>query len=250
VSRRGFTLFEILLAIGLTAALLGSMFTFLRDMTDARARAAEHMRRQRTAQVLFERLERDLACCLVGDARDGAGLAGEPHRLSLLTRAVPGRLAERGSADPLVLADLERCDYVFSGDAASIAMRRQVVGFAQAPEEAMADIGPASLMQFRFHDGGRWTDRFDSLRAGRLPRAVEVAIWFDPPGGEPAEPAAGTAPDAEPWPAEEEAASGADEADAAAPSGFDRPLREDRGRRAPDRLRLMIIPDGGGGDDA
>ena len=51
-------------------------------------------------------------------------------------------------------------------------------------------------VRFRYHDGTSWTASYDSLRTGRLPAAVEVAVWYDPwPGDDaPAPDAAGREP--------------------------------------------------------
>ena len=104
-------------------------------------------------------------------------------------------------------------------------------------------------VEFRYHDGTGWQDRFDSA-AGGLPVAVEVSIWF------------------EPWPGAllEDEFAGADEA-ADAPaftlgagdevfdpdrfagedSGFEDPAAE---RPRPDRRRIIAIPDARAGEVA
>jgi prepilin-type N-terminal cleavage/methylation domain-containing protein len=113
--RRAFTLIEVLVAISLVGALVGSMFIFLFNMMQARQRSISLTQEQRTAAVLFERLERDLACCVAGDRGAGAGVSGDERSLRLLTRGVPAALAERGADDPAAFADLERSEYRFVG---------------------------------------------------------------------------------------------------------------------------------------
>ena len=67
-------------------------------------------------------------------------------------------------------------------------------------------------LRLRYYDGTEWLEEFDSAALGELPVAIEAAIWFG-------EAAAAEEEDAE---LEDDAAPG----------------------RAPDRVRVMIVPDG------
>ena len=93
-------------------------------------------------------------------------------------------------------------------------------------------------MRFRYYDGTRWLESFDSLQEGRLPIAVEVMVWFRPwPGDLQAEDR--EMPDTET--AERrtfDSSGGFDELAFARASDldqFDEP--------APDRFRVITIPD-------
>jgi hypothetical protein len=63
-------------------------------------------------------------------------------------------------------------------------------------------------VRFRYFDGREWLEKFDSAATGELPVAIEASLWF------------GEAPAASDPPEPEEAP------------------------RAPDRTRVMVVPDG------
>lgn len=105
-----------------------------------------------------------------------------------------------------------------------------------------------SALRLRYFDGRSWRDSFDSKAAGDLPVAVEVALWFRRPGDPPAAPAI-----------EEESGPPTDEAEVewdgedpfALPVSFDDPTGwedevepSDLPEREPDRVRVIIVPDG------
>ena len=102
----GFTLLEVLIAITLMLALLGSMFAFTFNMLSSRARASDYSHKQLAATTLIERIESDLMTCLVGDRRIGAGVKGDESALQILSRAVAASLALNCTTDPAVLGDL------------------------------------------------------------------------------------------------------------------------------------------------
>lgn len=238
--RRGFTLIEVLISIALIMVLLGSMFGFLLDLMSTRRRILDDTARQRAAAALIEHVEADLRACLVGDRVRGAGVEGDTERLTVMSRGVAARLAGRGRGDPEVLGDLQRSEYRFDPDHREIEARR-------GDDGAFESLGPAFKVRFRYHDSKRWLDSFDSLAEGRLPVAVEVAVWLDP------------------WPGESQPDDGARGDGAAggppqrltfdATAGFD---EEAVARRTdmelldeprPDRFRVIAIADAAAGTD-
>ena len=92
---------------------------------------------------------------------------------------------------------------------------------------------PASVraLHVRFLGEDGWTDSFDSLAAGALPRAVEVSIWFGAPVSDEA--GASDAEASEPMPAR----AGGDETAES--------LVDSLG--PPDRQRVFAVPDAGSG---
>ena len=90
---RGFTLLEVLIAIALVGVLLGSMFAFMHELLQSRSRAMQYTARQLAAATLIDRIESDLAVCIVGDATLGAGIRGDDTQLSILSRGVAAHLA-------------------------------------------------------------------------------------------------------------------------------------------------------------
>ncbi len=105
-------------------------------------------------------------------------------------------------------ADLQGAEYRVAGD--RIEARRWDGEAATGGFEVMAS-GVARL-RFRYHDGRGWRNSFNSSTAAALPVAIEIAVWL---GAQPSERDPVEESDAEPerWP-------------------------------APDRLRIIAVPDG------
>ncbi len=241
----GFTLLEVLIAIALIGALLGSMFGFLHELLQSRSRALDYTARQLAAATLIDRIEGDLTTCIVGDATLGAGVEGDASRLSILSRGIATHLAGRGIGSG-VLGDLQQSEYRFQEGSGLIEGRVAGVGGGARrqtarPIEDFVSIGPAFKVRFRYHDGDGWSDTFDSLATDGLPAAVEVAVWYHAWPGEP-----------EPQDAVRENESdrltfdtsgGFDDAAFARRSDLDN-FDEPR----PDRFRVIVIPDASADD--
>jgi type II secretory pathway pseudopilin PulG len=178
--RRAFTLLELLLAIGLSLALLGAMFGFLWDLLETRRQVVEETMRRRAVATLIDHVERDLNTVIVGDGVVGAGIDGDGTAITLLSRAVP---AHRAMSGPGAFADLERSEYRFDAAAKSITVRRSDPAAGAAGPSFTLGTG-VYRVQFRYFDGRVWRDTFRSLDNDRLPRAVEIAVWLDAWPGE------------------------------------------------------------------
>jgi prepilin-type N-terminal cleavage/methylation domain-containing protein len=242
---RGFTLLEMLIALGLIVALFGSMVFFLLDLLAMRTRTRRAVEQQFAATTLIDRIEADLMSCITADAQGGAGVHGDAHSITILSRNVPVQLAaavRAGSA--MVMADLTECVSSFDPSGGEVTIARRVVG----DQSGSADDGPFALegelgeVRFRYHDGRAWRDSFDSLAANRLPAAVEVAIWFHRP-----QPLALEDPATDETPTDVamleretfDPDSNFDEDAYAAISDM-----ETSAKPPPDRLRVIIVPDG------
>ena len=231
MTRRGFTLLEVLVSIGLIMVLLGSMFAFLIDMMGSRRRVIDYTGRRRAAAALIERVEADLRTCLVGDRAGGAGIEGDETRVLITSRGVAIHLADRGAQDPEVFGDRQQSEYRFNDEVGEIEARRGTGDWAS--------LGRVSKVRFRYHDSTRWRDSFDTLAEERLPVAVEVAVWIDPWPGESETP---TEPQLERLTFD--VSGGFDEAEAARRTDldlFDEPQ--------PDRFRVILIADAAPPDD-
>jgi prepilin-type N-terminal cleavage/methylation domain-containing protein len=230
VTRRAFTLLEVLVSIALISGLIVTLLTFHFDLLRTRRRLADESARQLAASTLIERLERDLTTGLAGDRAGGAGVAGDETTIAVLTRAVPAFEAWRGPDAAEAFADLERAEYRFRAGAGVLEARRAVIAANGAAPGAFHEIG-ASIhrVRFRYHDGSAWRSSFDTLGAGALPAAVEVAVWFEP------------GPDETPRVEDEAAGLPAPEDEFASPDEL-LPL-DDAPLPPPDRIRVVVIPD-------
>ncbi len=238
---RAFTLMEVLVAIALLLALFGVMFGFLNGVLSTRQHVLELTGKQRAASLLIDRVEADLLTCLVGDERHGAGVVGEPESLRLLTR---GTLA--GAEGDAVFSDLQVAEYRFDPSTHELSGSRGVAGNDASESHPFASR--IYKVRFRYHDGEQWQDRYDSMQRGRLPVAVEVAVWFEPwPGDD------WTVADDEFGP---EPAGAAERLTFDMDDTFDETewaMRADRDFRddpTPDRVRVIAIPDAAEESDA
>jgi len=236
------TLLEVLVGLALVVVLLGAMAWFISDLVDTRDRLAAASARDGSATAIFERLESDLAFTVTADAGI-SGVRGDATSLALLTRGV--LLADATSR----LGDLQRQEYRFEARRRSlIGSRAEVIGGSVGPgaSHPMLD-GHLERVRFRYHDGRAWQESFDSRRDGGLPTLVEVALWW--------------APRRAPGDDGDDEANGLDELDQFPDDDLDAPdnfadfddddrlgVAIERGRvreslRAPDRLRVIRIPD-------
>ncbi len=231
--RSGFTLFEVLLAIALALALSGAVLAFMDDLMTRRARTLEAIEDLGAGDSVISRLEQELMTTFVEDPQMGAGVRGTRTRLTVLSRGVIPPMV--GDPRVIPLGDLQGVMIAFEERTGVLRMGR----FARQDEAVRMDIVSTRVqdLRLRYHDGRAWSESFNSAQRGMLPTAVEVAIWF----GERVEDDA-VAFDAE-------AAGGADDAGMVR-EAIRGPTDEDaRGpARPPDRLRVIAIPDGGGGE--
>jgi prepilin-type N-terminal cleavage/methylation domain-containing protein len=178
---RGFSLLEVLIALALLTAMMGTMFAFFWEMLSTRERILDFTAENRGAGMLIDRLQRDLQTCVVGDAALGAGVQGDETNLRLLTRSVPVRLVEETEA-PGPFCDIETAIYRFTAGSGRIELGRTLA--APGASSAGGNLSPIAegvfKVRFRYHDGTMWRSEFDSLEADRLPQAIEVAVWYDP----------------------------------------------------------------------
>lgn len=244
---RAFSLIEVLAALSLTLVLVGSMFAFLSDLLNTRSAVLESAARDRAAITLIERLEVDLACAIVAHAAHGPGIRGDGSSLRVLSRSVNASLAERGSEDSTVFADLQATSIRFDSSQRALSISR---GPADSPAPFEPLGGRIGRVRFRYHDGSEWLASFDSIAQARLPRAVEIAIWFiHPDDSDDAEAVVSSTKDAETPTRRDRSTSEEDQAieDALAElkaASSEPTLSDDAADAAPpDRRRIILIPD-------
>ncbi|MBL8761069.1 MAG: hypothetical protein JNL50_07165 [Phycisphaerae bacterium] len=161
--RRGFTLFEAILALALLIVLSSLVFAFIADLSDRRERVIEAMTRDRGVELLLDSVESDLFASAALAPDGSPGVRGDGHSISIFTRGVSGGTKSDGLYSR----------YEFGGGRLSVARRDQHDPRSPGPETIGEDV---SRVRFRYYDGTLWSSSFSSDRQG-LPVAVEVAIW-------------------------------------------------------------------------
>ncbi len=222
--RRAFTLMEVLLAVGLVLVLSGAVYGFLWNLIGVRDRVTQAAAESAAAGAIVERIEADLLGSLARAAGE-SGIKGTTSSLRLLSRDVPVPVdaSERGAGD------LRGTEIAFDRASGVVRARRWDAGRGNAGGE-LEEVGRGvARLRFRYFDGRRWLSDFDSGSEGRLPAAVEVAIWFGPLLERPE-----THTETERPPPGGEEPSEAREPEEPPPT----PDRE------PDRVRVMVVPDG------
>ncbi len=261
-----------MIALGLIGVLLGGVLAFGWTLADRRASVVDGVRESLATSGVFDRIEADLAAAVAGDDVLGAGVKGDATSLRILSRGVwltgpeqgeaagpAERSAEDGQPGPAKaeLSDLIGVEYRFSAGSAAMAapttgasggvgvgrltVRRWLAEAGASPpaEEALVSDRVARL-RLRYFDGQNWSDSFDSLAAGGLPAAIEIALWTRAPAAVSASPAPQTGGPAG-LPAGAGGLSAAEPA--RADPGF--PDQSQPNLGPPDRLRVIAIPDGG-----
>ena len=194
--RSGFTLLEILVAIGLTAALMLTSYEIFRQITRTQERAHPNRHRDLAAQVFLDRFERELVGTTLREKPEDVERASFPWLFFGDDRLVGG---EDGDALRFVTqsparapghasAALRLVSYHVAG--ASIEDRVDLFRVEESlPGElelaipldggwpALEDVARFSL-RFQNEDLGLWQELWDSSAedADRLPVAVEVTV--------------------------------------------------------------------------
>lgn len=233
--RRGLSLIEVLVTIGIVLALGTAMASFVLDLRRSRERSAEAIETQRSAEALLEAIEAALATTVVEDAMLGVGLRGGSGRLEVVSRTVAAWRLGDPPRRHLSLEDRERLTVASEGP-----RRTRIARSGAAGGEGGRGEAPMAV-RFRYFDGREWLDAFDSLDAGRLPRAVEVTLWWSA-----APPPLELPDDAEAGPAAEfEVAFAIEEEFDDVAVRLDEPLVDGAGfdEATPDRRRVIAIID-------
>ncbi len=218
---KGFTLVEVLVAIGLLLALSGVLSGLLFGLMERRDRVAIEAARQGAVDVLFAEIDGALVGAFV-EGPDGAGIVGSERGVRIMSRGVR---VSPGSG----LGDVVGIEFVHDPSRRVLMARRFQPGDATGAvmEVAATDV---ARVRVRYLDGAAWKSSFDSGTLGRLPAAVEVSVWFD-----------------------DAAASGAEEATRGGAEGEDGDLEleaeglledSEGDGPAPSRRRVMVVPDG------
>jgi len=174
--QRGVTLIELIVALGLAAALLGAVIVFVSDLAESRTRIERLSTRDRAIDAFMEVVEGAVATSVL-DAVDGA-LAGDSRSCTIRSATVDPAPAIALDGRPFVPTTVTW--FGFESGAGALQVRRGTGATESLPTEAYA-------MRLRYHDGRAWVDTFDAREHGRLPTAIEVSVWLSRPISDGAE---------------------------------------------------------------
>lgn len=168
---RAFSLLEVMVTLGVVAMLAGSVFAFMLDLMRDRVVLEHASRDSEVSSAIVERLEGDLLAG-AADVEGEAGIAGDASSLRIVSRAVvtPTKAGQRVRGDALT-SELRYIEGAGRLEARRFGAREDASGFEIVSERVQA-------FRLRYFDGRRWVSAFDSMEAGGLPVAIEVAAWF------------------------------------------------------------------------
>jgi type II secretory pathway pseudopilin PulG len=228
-SRTAFTLLEITLVIGLVVLLAGGVFGFLFDLLTTRERLAIESTRARDASRLLDMIEHGTMTTAVGHGW-GPGVVGSDDSLTLASMVL--------SLDNDGLAPTRVVRLSYNDDAQAITADVTSERGGSGRGERVELVTGVERLRFRYLDGRMWTESFDSQRRGALPRAIEVAVWFDRTRAEPqVDELGGLDPSGAGSGFDVEALRSIADEQAMFAEDENEPLRE------PDRYRIIAIPD-------
>ncbi len=202
-SRRGHTLFELLLALGLSLVLLVAVYSALDLHWKYSAAGKEEMERMQLARAVLEKVALDIRHVAYRDSDEAIGLVGTADRLVLqINKRSLNQIWASANPNPTQAAttqgvrfvswsitDHGRSNLIEVSRTTDGLVRRELDRFVPTPQLAQSqnDEEPETLLaeevkaiKFRYFDGTDWHDTWTSSEMRRLPRAVEVAIRFRP----------------------------------------------------------------------
>jgi general secretion pathway protein J len=173
---RGFTLLELLLALGIVAAMLVIVFGGLRIGLGAWQRGEERTAKLDHTRSLAVLLERALdgafpyRIAAEGEQEGRILFEGLPDRLTFVTLSPPFPTRAPAAFTAVSL----------SADAARLALRQQIMPNPVVPDRLRPLLVDARTSGLRFRYLGRepeaWQDAWDAVKDEGLPRAVEITL--------------------------------------------------------------------------
>jgi hypothetical protein len=190
----GFTLIEVVLAVGLIVSLMGSAIWFTRHIASVRTKINDRTQEIVSRRSLMRRITGELQCAL-SIRRMGLGIEGQPDHIAFVTTSVPGRSVwvDRNILDQPVPpeTDIRLITYRQSiqedeeGEEQVVGIERTCQRLLDAPEaEEGENIRVALLteelkyLRLSYYDGESWSKVWTADQG--LPLAVEVTLGDEP----------------------------------------------------------------------
>ncbi len=203
MTRRAFTILEVLIGLSLLIVLVAGAYGLLLQLHTRQQEVARLAARNTIGTIIIDAAERAVLTCVADAGADGPGVSLTDSTLRIVYRDLSPDMPPTDDA----FSTRARLAIIHHPDARTAEVT--VTHGARAPTTTIANI---ERIRFRAHDGDDWLAEFDSRVAGRLPVAIEVAVWFATPG-------------------------------ASMPAGDEDAADEPRAWREPDRLRVIAVFD-------
>jgi prepilin-type N-terminal cleavage/methylation domain-containing protein len=162
----GFTLIEVLLAIGLSVLLLGAISGAIDTYWRLSTAGRDGVERAQLARAIFDRIRREIRPLSLPERTTSTtprpGVRGLWIQGPFCVRVGPGKA-------PGV-----------QGDAHTLVLCRETAGPFREEEFVPTDPQASNLgpLEFRYFDGRGWLGSWDSSTSRALPRAIEVLVTF------------------------------------------------------------------------
>ncbi len=170
-SLRGFTLLEVLLALGIIVLLFAAMTTVFDDLVDARTRVDRSMARTEGVVAALELLARSADSVVTTGLAGEAGVVGDATSIRIVRSGVATvRLADESSSISPI-QDRHAVELAFRDG--GLVVRDEDDGDTRTLVDGIFAI------RFRYHDGRAWSASWNSDDSG-LPVALECSIWTTP----------------------------------------------------------------------
>jgi general secretion pathway protein J len=181
-NQKGFTLFEVLIAITITALLLTTIYGVFSAVSNAKTRVETVGEGYHQARVIFDRVGREIRGVYYNAAKKGSRLSGginadgQPF-LELTTTATTPQSGRRGGISVLEYELIIDPD----NDGQQVLMRTEQPLFQAATTTITPDGGyrlasGIETMKWRFFKDGEWHEQWDTGTQKALPQIVELAL--------------------------------------------------------------------------
>jgi len=198
--RAGFTLLEVVLAVGLALALMAAMLTFYQQATQVRATLSEEADKTGAERAIMNLVTGELRTALIS-REIGMGLEGDLGQMRLLSTCLPGAgawvVTTTTETPPPAERDIQIVGYrlrIVEDDQGQPVIEGIERTCQKSVTATVAEEGKEiqllllsryfKFLRFRYWDGNAW---LESWGGGDLPGAVEVVLG-EPPLPEGVEP--------------------------------------------------------------
>ena len=192
-SRRGFTLIEVVLAIGIAIAIMLVLLFFYNQAANLRAQLMQEAERLSTIRLLMDRMTMELRSSRAHAFYELTFLGETQFIQFVRTDLVSPAAWKQGERVSSAQTDLKLVRYSLNGDTNSLAgLYREEEPLVETRTVRNAsvtvDITPAKRPEplsdqiryahFRYWDGAKWLDAWDKTKP---PVGVEISLGFEAP---------------------------------------------------------------------